>query len=126
MFHFIVSSLRSLISSLRMNRVDLGTILTTFNMAAMERCTTSDELQVFIRSNIQQILIGVIGNLMDEKDSIYYLCATIDKLLDIINRVSFIFCIPSELESSLTCTSNFVGRVVEDDLLLLFLKNSWN
>ena len=93
-----------------MNRVDLGTILTTLNMAAMERCTTSDELQVFIRSNIQQILIGVIGNLMDEKDSIDYLCATIDKLLDIINRVSSIFCIPSELESSLTCTSNFVGQ----------------
>ena len=68
-----------------MNRVDLGTILTTLNMAAMELCTTSDELQVFIRSNIQQILIGVTGNLVDEKDSIDYLCAAIDKLLDIIN-----------------------------------------
>ena len=137
-FYFIVSSLRSLISSLRMNRVDLGTILTTLNMAAMERCTTSDELQVFIRSNIQQILIGLIGNLLDEKDSIDYLCAAIDKLLDIINRVSSIFCIPSEFESSLRRARHILvdkeddtmfrklRRVVEDDLLLLSLKNSWN
>ena len=104
----------------------------------MELCTTSDELQVFIRSNIQQILIGVTGNLVDEKDSIDYLCAAIDKLLDIINWVSSIFCIPSELESSLRRARHILvdkeddtmfrklRRVVEDDLLLLFLKNSWN
>ena len=36
--------------------------------------------------NIQQILNGVNNNLMEEKDGINYLCATIDRLLDIINR----------------------------------------
>ena len=61
-----------------MNRVDLGTILTTLNMAAMEPGATSDEL------TIQQILNGVNNNLMEEKDGIDYLCATIDRLLDIM------------------------------------------
>ena len=68
-----------------MNRVDLGTILTTLNMAAMEHGATSDELKDFIRSNIQQILNGVNNNLMEEKDGIDYLCAAMDRLLDIIN-----------------------------------------
>ena len=72
-----------------MNRVDLGTILTTLNnyMAAMQRGAASDELKAFIRSNIQQILNRVNNNLMEEKDCIDYLCATIDRLLDIINRM---------------------------------------
>ena len=61
-----------------MNRVDLGTILSTLNMAAMEHGATSDEL------TIQQILNGVNNNLMEEKDGIDYLCATIDRLLDIM------------------------------------------
>ena len=56
-------------------------------MAAMERGTTSRELKAFIRSNIQQILNGVKNNLVEEKDGIDYLCATIDRLLDIINRM---------------------------------------
>ena len=56
-------------------------------MAAMERSTTSCELKAFIRSNIQQILNGVKNNLVEEKDGIDYLCATIDRLLDIINRM---------------------------------------
>lgn len=38
---------------------------------------------------------------MEEKDGIDYLCATVDRLLDIIMQASFIFCIPLELESSL-------------------------
>ena len=46
LFHrFVVSSIRYVVSSLRMNRVDLGTILTTLNMAAMEHGATSDELK---------------------------------------------------------------------------------
>ena len=87
-FRFFIVPFRHVIivSSLRMNRVDLGTILTTLNMAAIERGATSDELRAFIRSNIQQILNGVNNNLMEEKDGINYLCATIDRLLDIINR----------------------------------------
>ena len=60
--HFIVSSLR-------MNRADLGTIL---NMAAMKRSITSGELKAFFCSNIQQILNGVNNNLMEEKDGINY------------------------------------------------------
>ena len=67
----IVSSLRYVVSSLRTNRADLGTILTTLNMAAMKRSTTSGELKAFIRSNIQQILNGV-NNRMEEKDGINY------------------------------------------------------
>ena len=113
---FSVPFHRSIISSLRMNRVDLKTILTALNMAAMERGTTSEELKVFIRSNIQQTLIGVIGNLMDEKDSIDYLCATIDNLLDIFNRVSSIFCIPSELESSLRRTRKILVDKEDDTM----------
>ena len=74
------------VSSLCMNRIDLGTILTTLNMVAMKRGATSDELKAFIRSNIQQILNGVTNNLMEKKDGIDYLCATIDRLLD-INRM---------------------------------------
>ena len=69
---FIVSSLRCVVSSLRMNRADLGTILTTLNMAAMKRSITLGELKAFIRSNIQQILNGVNNNLMEEKDGINY------------------------------------------------------
>ena len=70
-----------------MNRADLGTILTTLNMAAVKRSITLGELKAFIRSNIQQILNGVNNNLMAEKDGInYYFCATIDRLLDILNR----------------------------------------
>ena len=57
-------------------------------MAAMKRGTTSGELKAFIRSNIQQILNGANNNLMEEKDGIDYLCATIDGLLDIINRMT--------------------------------------
>ena len=56
-----------------MNRADLGTILTTLNMAAMKRSITSGELKArkaFIRSNIQQILNEVNNNLMEEKDGI--------------------------------------------------------
>ena len=69
---FVVSSLCYVVSSLRMNRADLGTILTTLNMAAMKRSITSGELKAFIRSNIQQILNGVNNNLMEEKDCINY------------------------------------------------------
>ena len=69
---FIVSSLRYVVSSLRMNRADLGTILTTLNMAAMKRSTTSGELKAFIRSNIQQILNGANNNRMEEKGGINY------------------------------------------------------
>ena len=68
---FVVSSLYY-VSSLRMNRADLGTILTTLNMAAMKWSITSGELKAFIRSNIQQILNGVNNNLMEEKDGINY------------------------------------------------------
>ena len=68
----IVSSFRRFVSSLRMNRADLGTILTTLNMAAMKRSITLGELKAFIRSNIQQILNGVNNNLMEEKDGINY------------------------------------------------------
>ena len=71
---FVVSSLRYVVSSLRMNRDDLGTILTTLNMAAMEHGATSNELKAFIHSNIQQILNGVNNNLMDEKDGVDYVC----------------------------------------------------
>ena len=63
---------RFVVSSLRMNRADLGTILTTLNMAAMKRSITLGELKAFIRSNIQQILNGVNNNLMAEKDGINY------------------------------------------------------
>ena len=69
---FVVSSLRYVVSSLRMNRADLGTILTTLNMAAMKRSITSGELKAFIRSNIQQILNGVNNNLMEEKGGVNY------------------------------------------------------
>ena len=72
---FVVSSLRYVVSSLRMNRADLGTILTTLNMAAMKRSITSGELKArkaFIRSNIQQILNEVNNNLREEKDGINY------------------------------------------------------
>ena len=55
-----------------MNRADLGTILTTLNVAAMKRSITSGELKAFIRSNIQKILNGVNNNLMEEKDGINY------------------------------------------------------
>ena len=55
-----------------MNRADLGTILTTLNVAAMKRSITLGELKAFIRSNIQQILNGVDNNLMEEKDGINY------------------------------------------------------
>ena len=68
----IVSSLRYVVSSLRMNRADLGMILTTLNVAAMKRSITSGELKAFIRSNIQKILNGVNNNLMEEKDGINY------------------------------------------------------
>ena len=54
------------------------------NKAAMEQSTKSDELKAFIRSNIQQILNGVNNNVMQGKDGIDYLCATIDRLLYII------------------------------------------
>ena len=81
----MVSSLRYVVSSLRMNRVDLGTIPRTLNMAAMEHGATSDELKAFIRSNIRLILNGVSNNLMQEKDGIDYFCAAMDRLLDSIN-----------------------------------------
>ena len=38
---------------------------------------------------------------MEERDGIDFLCATIERLLYIINRAFYIFCIPSELESPL-------------------------
>ena len=69
---FVASLRRFVVSSLRMNRADLGTILTTLNMAAMKRSITLGELKAFIRSNIQQILNGVNNNLMEEKDGINY------------------------------------------------------
>ena len=73
-FHFVTSSSfqRFIILSLRMNRADLGTILTMLNIAAMKWSVTSGELKAFIRSNIQQILNGVNNNLMEEKDGINY------------------------------------------------------
>ena len=80
----IVPFRHAIIIFLRINRADLGTILTTLNMAAMEQSTTSDELNAFIHLNIQQILNGVNNNVMEGKDGINYLCAKIDRLLYII------------------------------------------
>ena len=81
----VVSSLRYVVSYLRMNRADLGTILTTLNMAAMKRSITSGELKAFIRSNIQQILNGV-NNHGGKRWHKLLFCATIDRLLDIFCR----------------------------------------
>ena len=53
-------------------------------MAAMEQSTKSDELKAFNRLNIQEILNRVNNNVMQGKDGIDYLCATIDRLLHII------------------------------------------
>ena len=55
-------------------------------MATMEQSTRcpSDELKAFIHLNIQQILNGVNNNVIEGKDGINYLCATIDRLLYII------------------------------------------
>lgn len=47
---------------------------------------------------------------MEERDGIDFLCATIKRLLYIINRAFYIFCIPSELELE----SPLVGQLLVD------------